>query len=105
MASVVNLYNIEPEWPPNYVYIGRAGHGFDGYLGNPFILKNEVDRDLILSKFEKWARARIILDLEYKERVKSLIDKVLVCFCAPKKCHGEVLAKLAEELNENNLSV
>lgn len=90
------------------VYIGRAGHGQDGYFGNPirtnehcFIcLCSHSEKGATLDCFERYARARMIVDEEYREKVKALYGKTLGCFCGPAApCHGQTLAKLAAELN------
>lgn len=87
------------------VYIGRPGRGEPGPFGNPIIIgrrcricgATHLTRALTLPCFEAWARARMDLEPEYREAVQGLRGKVLLCFCAPGPCHGEVLARLAEE--------
>lgn len=78
------------------VYIGRKGHGHDGYFGNPF---DEGNRSEKIRKFTKYAALRIQHDPAYKKQVKELHGKTLGCFCHPLPCHGDVLAKIAEQLN------
>lgn len=88
------------------VYIGRAGHGEDGYFGNPVVPGKRCPvcrrvhqaRGETLPCFEVWARQRVQTDAEYKRRVGALQGKTLLCFCAV-ECHGYVLAKLADEIN------
>ena len=100
-TKVVNLQHAEFD-----VYVGRMGHGFDGYFGNPIrrnvfckicgkthILKSET-----LDCFEKYARLRLSVDPEYRKRVRALFGKRLGCFCKPYRCHGDTLAQLASEL-------
>lgn len=87
MTTVVNLKH-----EPYDVYIGRAGKGQDGYLGNPFRLEREEDRDAVLEAFRNYFVDRVVKDAEYRKRVTALKDKRLGCFCAPKKCHGDVIA-------------
>jgi len=84
------------------VYIGRQGHGFTGYFGNPFRIGGPcprcgrpMSRGVVLRMFEAYARQRALLDSDYYERVKKLHGKTLGCFCAPKACHGDTLAVLA----------
>jgi hypothetical protein len=90
--SVHNIY--KEEMTDDDVYIGRAGHGRDGYFGNPF----RVQAGNAVAKFEKWAEKRIEIDPVYREAVRGLHGKRLFCFCKPKECHGDVLDKLAERL-------
>lgn len=101
-TRVVNLRR-----EPHEVYIGRAGHGHDGYFGNPVQLGVgcPVCSDVHLSGgttldcFEVYARERLERDPEYRRRVAGLWGKVLGCFCKPQFCHGDVLRELAYELH------
>lgn len=72
------------------VYIGRAGHGHDGYFGNPFRL-DDSSREEVLRKYEVWFNNRLDTDPEFKRRIYGLKGKVLGCFCAPKLCHGHII--------------
>lgn len=94
--------------PPSaeYVYIGRAGHGQNGYFGSPIVIgtfcpecHSRHDRSGTLACFERYARKRLARDAEYARRVKELHGLVLGCFCDPMPCHGHVLERLAAELN------
>jgi Domain of unknown function (DUF4326) len=99
-TEVVNLFKCPVGWmdDPSYVYIGRPGKGMTGYFGNPFKKEPGEDIGSTLDRFEEWARRRLAHDEAYRIRVGKLFGKKLVCFCAPKPCHGDVLAKLAAEL-------
>lgn len=81
---------------PYSVYIGRAGRGEAGPLGNPFRLGRDGTREEVIAKFEEYARNnKAILAL-----IKGLKrDDILGCFCKPKPCHGDVIVKLWHELN------
>ena len=86
---------------PDHVYIGRGASG-PGVWGN---LYTHIDshspgairvatRDEAISRHEADVRA----DPEMCTRIKrELKGKVLVCWCLPSRCHGETLAKIAEE--------
>ena len=80
------------------VYIGRAGHGKDGYFGNPYVVGKHGAQGECVVLFERYARHRMQEDATYRARVKALWGKRLFCFCAPKACHGDVLERLAYEL-------
>lgn len=75
------------------IYIGRAGHGEDGYFGNPFPLEGETDRANCLKKFKAYFYERLANDREFKRRVLELKGKRLGCFCAPRLCHGHIIAE------------
>lgn len=68
------------------VYIGRPSK-----WGNPFPLRNEADRMQVIIEFEAWIRSQP----ELMAALPELKGKILGCFCAPKPCHGDVLARLA----------
>jgi hypothetical protein len=91
-----------------HVYVGRRGHGHDGYFGNPVVRsrpclvcgRRHMSGGSTFGCFETWARARLERDPVYRTRVAGLHGKQLFCFCAPKACHAEILVKLAAELQE-----
>lgn len=68
------------------VYIGRPSK-----WGNPYKLTKESDRAEVLRLYEKWLmqQPKLLADLH------ELRGKVIGCWCAPKACHGDVLARLA----------
>lgn len=74
------------------VYIGRAGHGHDGYFGNPFSLDGTASRVSVLLRYERWFYDRLDSDPEFKRRIHELKGKVLGCFCHPRLCHGHIIA-------------
>ncbi len=74
---------------PNAVYVGRPSP-----FGNPFVSGRDGTRDDVIAKFEHWIRARP----ELVERVKAeLKGKSLICWCAPRRCHADVLLRIANE--------
>lgn len=99
--SVVNLYSLPEGWQDDsqYVYIGRAGKGLDGKWGNPFKLNKEEDRAQILIKYTNYLINRIQDEKDFPWEVSRLAHKTLVCFCAPKPCHGDILHAFAVVLN------
>lgn len=73
------------------VYIGRPSK-----WGNPFPLvtpKDDALRAEVLVKYEEWLREQPHL----MALLHELRGKVLGCWCAPRLCHGDVLARLADE--------
>jgi hypothetical protein len=74
---------------PYDVYIGRPSK-----WGNPFHLKAEVSRRNILEHYRYWilGNKKLLLSLH------ELDNKVLGCWCAPRMCHGHILAELVDIL-------
>jgi hypothetical protein len=101
-TSVVNITKLDKWWmhDDSYVYIGRAGKGLSGEFGNPFPLEKESDRDMILNQYRDHLEKKIKEDQAFREKVKALHGKRLVCFCHPKKCHGDILAEVSDRLNQ-----
>jgi hypothetical protein len=82
------------------VYIGRAGHGHDGFFGNPFRLGEHEPRGATIQRYREWFLARIASDPEFRKRVLELKGKRLGCFCKPHACHGGVMAQWIDEQPE-----
>ncbi len=73
---------------PYDIYIGRPSK-----WGNPFAIGIDGDRDEVIRRYEAWIRTRPNLMVTLPE----LKGKVLGCWCKPLPCHGDVLARLADE--------
>lgn len=86
MKTVV--VNIRKE--PFDAYIGRAGRGEDGYLGNPFPIGPGMTREQSLERFQRYFDERIKKDSEFRKRVEGLRGMRIGCFCKPLECHGDV---------------
>lgn len=77
--------------PQGSVYIGRGSP-----YGNPFIIGKDGSREEVIKKFEDYLMTnKELLDLVKKE----LRGKDLVCFCSPKHCHGDVLIRVANQID------
>jgi hypothetical protein len=84
MPTVFNKYHKPPS---TAVYIGRGSP-----WGNPFVIGKDGDRDTVCDKYA----AMVESDPSFKARViANLRGKDLVCFCAPQRCHGDYLLKVA----------
>jgi len=70
----------------NDVYIGKPT-----MWSNPFVI-GEFNREEAVSKYRIWIMSQPELIARVK---KDLKNKNLVCFCAPKACHGDVLLEIA----------
>ena len=92
-TQVVNLTR-----EPYDVYIGRPGRGKTAAecpWGNPFVIGRDGTRDEVIARYAQWLQTQPQL----LARLGELRGKRLGCFCAPRwRCHGEVLARLADAL-------
>jgi len=71
------------------IYIGRPGP-----FGNPYVIGKDGTRDEVIEKFEHYARS----NPELMEKIhREIPGKVLGCWCGTKRCHGEILIKIANE--------
>jgi hypothetical protein len=79
------------------VYVGRPSK-----WGNPFKLKADTfeERAKVLRLYEQWLLG-LVLTTQKPPKIadikRELRGKVLACYCAPKPCHAEVLARIANE--------
>ncbi len=83
---------------PYDVYIGRAAKWQkpeDCPWGNRFEIGRDGTRDEVIAKYEVWIKEQPDL----MARLPELKDKTLGCWCAPSRCHGDVLARLVASLD------
>jgi len=102
-SKVIHLKDAPSNWAmnPTYVYIGRSGKNISSIFGNPFKISAKVSREKCLEQYEEYLKKRLGEDVEFREKVKGLKNKILICFCltALERCHGEILIKYCKELN------
>jgi hypothetical protein len=70
------------------VYVGRPSK-----WGNPFPMKSESERASVIEKYRHW----IMRQPELLNALPELRGKVLACWCAPRACHADILAELANQ--------
>jgi len=85
-GRVVNIW-VEPY----DVYIGRPSK-----WGNPYTICKEHTRKDVIRLYEAWIKTRP----ELLAALPELRGKRLGCYCAPLPCHGDVLVRLAEEVDQ-----
>jgi len=73
--------------PKGAVYIGRPSR-----WGNPFRLEDFATREECVAAYREWLMNKPELVAAARSELRG---KDLVCFCAPKLCHGDVLAEVA----------
>ena len=83
----MKVVNLKKE--PCDVYIGRGS-----IFGNPFEIGKDGNRKEVIEKFRKWLFYSDEAE-EVRREIPTLKGKVLGCFCKPKKCHGDILLKIA----------
>lgn len=75
----------DPNVPKDAVYVGRPTK-----WGNPFVIGRDGTREETIQKY----RGTITLIVERAAKLE-LKGKHLVCWCAPKPCHADVLLEIA----------
>lgn len=90
-TKVINIRN--KTGSPDEVYVGRPG-----IFGNPFLLGKHGDRDMVVTLHESYMITRMGINPEFREQIRSLYGKTLMCFCAPRNCHAYNLAAMADQL-------
>jgi hypothetical protein len=109
MTTVVHFNDVKQHWnwrlrrwdAPEYVYIGRRMK--DQYLppspwANPFRLHTDsaTARAHALEQYRQWI-TQSEDGQKLLPKLPALRNKILVCWCAPKPCHGHVLLELLGE--------
>lgn len=77
------------------VYIGRGSK-----WGNPFKMQSYTlaERDRVCDEYERW-----FYTTNLPSQIGELVGKKLGCYCKPLRCHGDFLARLANEFERSNL--
>jgi hypothetical protein len=94
MPKVLNKY--KDHISKDAIYIGRPSKWGNPFSHMPNTLANfkVATREEAVEKFREW----ILSDPELTDIIKlELKGKDLVCFCAPKSCHGDVLLEIAND--------
>src|SRR5215510_11077505 len=85
------------------VYIGRPS-----LLGNPFRIGENGTRAEVISLYRAWLWRQIKLRGDVYEELKRLAarakngDLVLICWCKPANCHGDILKSAVVWMNSAN---
>jgi hypothetical protein len=86
-SAITTVVNCRKD--PYDVYIGRPSK-----FGNPFRVRIDGTREQVIKMYEEWVRSQPELISIIKTELRG---KTLGCFCFPMPCHGDVLAKIADE--------
>jgi hypothetical protein len=83
------------------VYIGRPS-----VLGNPFAMRSESERGVVIEKYREWLREQYRAKGAVYNALHSLAARakhgeqlLLQCWCAPLACHGDVIADAIAGIN------
>lgn len=105
MITIANkrkpVYRGPMAFDPPYFYIGRPEA-----LGNPFKIGEDGTREVVIARYKTWLIGQYASD---DIPIRTAIDRLvklhlegksitLVCWCAPAKCHGDVIKEFVEEL-------
>jgi len=98
-TTIVNIKNSKFD-----VYIGRRGHGYDGYFGNPIVIGRKCVCGIThcsggstLECYRTYFYSRLDNDPMFKCMIEELRGKRLGCFCKPDPCHGDIIVEYLDE--------
>ena len=63
--------------------------------GNPFVMSSEGERAEVIEKHRRWLWEEVKQKRVSLKELASLEGKRLGCWCHPKPCHADTLAKAA----------
>jgi uncharacterized protein DUF4326 len=86
MCKVLNARQVGKQPTGTRVYVGRPSK-----WGNPFVIGRDGTREQVVAKYRAW----IVRQPALMAALHELRGKDLVCWCAPERCHAEVLVELA----------
>jgi hypothetical protein len=87
MCKVLNARHVGRQATGSRVYVGRPSK-----WGNPFIIGRDGTREEVVAKYRAWIVRQPALMAALHDELRG---KDLVCWCAPERCHAEVLIELA----------
>ncbi|MCC6742846.1 MAG: DUF4326 domain-containing protein [Acidobacteria bacterium] len=79
-------------------YVGRPSP-----LGNPFAMRDESQRDGVVDAYAQWLQERMQENGPQRaeiERLAASLDGTLVCWCAPLRCHADVISEWIERVRD-----
>jgi hypothetical protein len=100
-TNVIHVKDAPEGWRenPNFVYIGRGNARYslpNSKWGNPYRLDDAPVLCRTDEEKRAWAINAYAAYLRYNEDLQvdlpELEGKILVCYCSPKHCHGDVLS-------------
>ena len=102
---MINVVNVKT-YKGSGEYVGRSNsyYGLTGsVLANPENLKSEADRNANIARYAIWLKDKMKSDTPQKREVlrlktlwKTSGELTLICWCAPRACHAEVIKRFIE---------
>lgn len=78
------------------VYIGRGS-----VWGNPYRIGHDGDREEVIRKYEYDFQRKFLKAFEnFEENSKKINGRILACHCKPYACHGDVIAKFFNSIDD-----
>jgi hypothetical protein len=95
------------------ITVGNKKHGASGIyvgrpspLGNPFAMQGEAQRAAVIRAYEDWLAEQVLdpsgpasREIHRLAELARNQDLCLVCFCAPKACHADIIKRTIEAIN------
>jgi len=82
------------------MYVGRPSP-----LGNPFAMQGESTRAQVIRDYEEWLAEQLLdprspasIEMSRLAALARQQDLCLVCFCAPKACHADIIKRTIEAM-------
>lgn len=76
------------------VYIGRTCNGLEGSkFANPYVADKGETSEKVIERYSEWLWSQIYTGRITVEELAALDGQRLGCWCKPKPCHGDILAK------------
>lgn len=92
MTKVINIRQTR-NWKDKANFIGRGS-----IFGNPFKIGKDGDRDEVIEKYREYFYAKLAKEKQFREAVLMLRFQDVACYCAPKKCHGDIIVEFLSTL-------
>jgi len=95
----IKIINLKKE-KPVFEYDIRVDRTSGSPLGNPFYMKDEIERDVVCDKYIMWFDGLVLkkcnrLLVDELQRILKIYKQYgklrLFCWCAPKRCHAETI--------------
>ena len=95
------------------ISVGNKQHGAKGMyvgrpspLGNPFAMQGESTRAQVIRDYEDWLAEQLLdphsaasIEIHRLAALARKQDIGLVCWCAPKACHADIIKRTIAAIN------